>query len=85
MIADKYDLLYQNSSMTYEKAMEMLIGDNKTTDFEMLGEFVQSNFLKVNLTFCSKVRSCYRVKPGGPKKFLLEVKTITKSPGNGIA
>ena len=32
----------------------------------------------------TKVRSCYRVKPGGPKKFLLEVKTITKSPGNGI-
>ena len=44
--------------MTYEKAMEMLIGDNKTTDFEMLGEFVQSNFLKVNLTFCTSTYFC---------------------------
>ena len=33
---------------------------------------------------CAKVRSCYRVKPGGPKNFLFQVKTITKSPGNGI-
>ena len=31
-----------------------------------------------------KVRSCYRVKPGGPNFFLLEVKTIAKSPGNEI-
>ena len=36
------------------------------------------------LVLFTKVRSCYRVKPGGPKNFLLEVKTITKSPGNGI-
>ena len=33
----------------------------------------------------AKVRNCYRVKPGGPKNFLLDVKTITKSPGDGIA
>ena len=37
------------------------------------------------INFAAKVRSCYRVKPGGPKKFLFEVKTITKSPENGIA
>ena len=49
MIADEYKLLYHNSTMTYEKAKGMLLGDNATTEFEMLGEFVQSNFLKVNL------------------------------------
>ena len=26
-----------------------------------------------NINYKAKVRSCYRVKPGGPKKFLLEV------------
>ena len=49
MIADEYKLLYHNSTITYEKAKDMLLGDNKTTEFEMLTEFVQSNFLKVNL------------------------------------
>ena len=49
MIADEYKLLYHNSTMTYEKAKDMQLGDNATTEFDMLGEFVQSNFLKVNL------------------------------------
>ena len=57
MIADKYDLMYHNSSLTYEKAKDMLLGDDPSTEFEMIGEFVQSNFLKVNLKhFALKVR-----------------------------
>jgi hypothetical protein len=57
MIADEYKLLYHNSTITYEKARDMLMEDNATTEFEMLGEFVQSNFLKVNLKhFALKVK-----------------------------
>ena len=59
MIADEYKLLYHNSTITYEKAKDMLLGDNATTEFEMLGEFVQSNFLKVNLKhFALHISAC---------------------------
>ena len=49
MIADEYKLLYHNSTMTYEKAKGMLMEDNATTEFDMLGEYVRSNYLKVFL------------------------------------
>ena len=49
MIADEYNLLYHNSTMTYEKAKDMLMEDNATTEFDMLGEYVRSNYLKVFL------------------------------------
>ena len=49
MIADEYKLPYHNSTMTYEKAKGMLMEDNASTEFDMLGEYVRSNFLKVNL------------------------------------
>ena len=49
MIADEYKLLYHNSTMTYERAKGMLMEDNASTEFDMLGEYVRSNFLKVNL------------------------------------
>ena len=33
--------------MTYNRATEMQSGGNITTDYDMLSEFVQKNFIKV--------------------------------------
>jgi hypothetical protein len=54
-------------------------------------QYQNTNVMKRTYRFLNipaKVRSCYRVSitsNQAAKKNLLEVKTITKSPGNGIA
>ena len=48
MIAEQYGLLYKNSTMTYNRATAMQTGGNITSDYDMLSEFVQENFIKVS-------------------------------------
>ena len=47
MLAEKYNVLYNNTAITYKRAKSILLSQSDTKDSDMVRETVQRNFIKV--------------------------------------